>query len=248
MEKGNVVQLKRVFVEGILKDQAFANRELSQKLYVVEETRQKVGKIEVILEGAPKTWFNAEVFEIMAAKQFEHVMLDLETLGTEPGCVVLQIGAVEFDLFTGETGRTYKADISIKSCLDAGLTIDPDTMCWWMQQSDEAKALFDQEGKITLWDALDGFNKFYKAEQRIWGNSNRFDLGILEAAYKMTRHEKTPWKHTSERDVRTIADLVPEIKKNHVFVGVKHDTISDALNQIAYCHNTLQEFRKQTVN
>ena len=32
-----------------------------------------------------------------------HAMIDIETLGTEPGCVVLSVGAVKFDPFNSET-------------------------------------------------------------------------------------------------------------------------------------------------
>ena len=36
-----------------------------------------------------------------------HVMIDLETLGVVPGCVVLQIGAVCFDPNGGELGEKF---------------------------------------------------------------------------------------------------------------------------------------------
>jgi len=54
-----------------------------------------------------------------------HVMLDIETLGVSPGCVILSLSAVEFDINTGELGESFNMGIDIKSCVDAGLTIDP---------------------------------------------------------------------------------------------------------------------------
>jgi DNA polymerase III epsilon subunit-like protein len=36
-----------------------------------------------------------------------HVMLDLETMGKRAGCAIVSIGAVEFDINTGEIGRTF---------------------------------------------------------------------------------------------------------------------------------------------
>lgn len=35
------------------------------------------------------------------------VMLDIETLGTKPGCMVLSVGACTFNLATGEIGDEF---------------------------------------------------------------------------------------------------------------------------------------------
>lgn len=62
----------------------------------------------------------------------KHVMVDLETLGTKPGSVILSIGAVTFDLDgSGRDGRTFYQRVNIQSCLDAGMTVDGDTVEWW---------------------------------------------------------------------------------------------------------------------
>jgi Mesyanzhinovviridae exonuclease len=77
-----------------------------------------------------------------------HVMLDLETLGTEAGCVVVAIGAVAFDPMgayvhppdmTNLQSDEFYAVIDIQSCLDAGLRINGNTLYWWLQQSPDAR-------------------------------------------------------------------------------------------------------------
>jgi len=43
----------------------------------------------------------------------KHVMVDLETLSLNNNAVVVSISAVEFDLETGELGKTFEEGIDI---------------------------------------------------------------------------------------------------------------------------------------
>lgn len=173
-----------------------------------------------------------------------HVMIDLETLGTKSNSVVTSIAAVEFNLKTGEIGRQFHQNISIKSSVDAGLEINPDTIEWWMNQSDEARTgLFNNVKtlKETLYLFRLFLNDIGQENLSVWGNSNRFDLGLLENAYSKF-NQVVPWKYTLERDVRTLVSFNPDIKKNEVRTGTAHDPISDCLFQIIYCtkiYNTI---------
>jgi len=40
----------------------------------------------------------------------QHVMIDLETLGTTPDAPIIAIGAVNFDIRTGKTGPDIKVN------------------------------------------------------------------------------------------------------------------------------------------
>lgn len=51
----------------------------------------------------------------------KHIMLDIETMGNQSYSSILSIGAVKFDLNTGETGDEFYTTIDLKSCLDLGL-------------------------------------------------------------------------------------------------------------------------------
>ena len=61
-----------------------------------------------------------------------NVMLDLETLGTSPGCIILSIGAVFFD--KNGLGQEFYQTIDVQSSIDAGLTMSGGTFKWWMGQ------------------------------------------------------------------------------------------------------------------
>jgi len=164
-----------------------------------------------------------------------HVMLDIETLGVSPGCVILSLSAVEFDINTGELGESFNMGIDIKSCVDAGLTIDPSTMKWWMEQSEQARRASFYAGN-SLEFVLGEFVNFMNSvgPACVWGNGVRFDVGILEGAYKAL-NRKMPIEPRMERDVRTLVSFRPDVKKNMPFEGEPHVPLDDCKHQIKYC-------------
>jgi DNA polymerase III epsilon subunit-like protein len=172
----------------------------------------------------------------------KHVMLDLETMGNRPYSAIISIGAVQFYLKTGETGAEFHRHIDLKSSMDARLRVDPSTIEWWMSQSDEARAKITKANKVSLDQALKEFRVFMGKSKYIWGNSARFDCGLLSNAYELLKMD-TPWQHWDERDVRTLVSFAPHIKKQVVGDGVPHDAIEDCKIQIEYCSkiwNTLK--------
>lgn len=165
----------------------------------------------------------------------KHVMIDLETLGTTAGCVILSIAAVEFTT-SGEIGRQYTANISLQSSSDAGFQIDADTLEWWMKQPSETRSrLFVNPRPIV--EVLYNFENFMKSvdssleKVKVCANGAAFDLGILGYAFKHM-NRAVPWKFWNERDLRTLLDLAPYVKDKVVFEGTKHDPLDDCLHQI----------------
>ena len=172
------------------------------------------------------------------------VMVDIETLGNKVDSVMLSISAVQFDMATGKTGAEFHIDISPESCIEAGLKMSADTIMWWMKQNEEARKMltdvYDRGESYLLAAALTEFNQWLRENTdtdkvELWGNSNRFDLGIICKSMDAVNVEPA-WKHFNEKDVRTLSGLIPEFKKNEVFTGVKHYGIDDCKFQISYCH------------
>lgn len=167
-------------------------------------------------------------------KRFKHIMIDIETMGTKSYSAILSIGAVEFDLETGCFGNTFYVNIDLDSCLTAGLKTDDDTIEWWHNQSLEAKEALEKY-KETLLNGLKMFKKFFKYDDyEVWGNSARFDLGILANAFEVTGIE-LPWNFKNERCVRTLVSFLPEVKQNMPFNGTRHNALDDCIHQIRYC-------------
>jgi len=177
--------------------------------------------------------------------EYTDVMLDLETMGNKSNAAIVSIGAVEFNLETGETGREFYKVVDLQSSLDYGLNVNGSTIYWWLQQSEAARKRICEKGD-NLAGVLGEFNLWMQdcvEKVKIWGNGARFDIGILEDAYVACQLE-TPWYFRSEMDVRTLVALKPEIKATFPNIGVEHDPIDDCKHQIGYCCATWRSLNK----
>ena len=161
-----------------------------------------------------------------------HISIDLETLGTQPGSVILSIGAVKFDPFTGEIGEKFYANITPKSCLDVGLVTDQSTVEWWSTQSQEARDALKVD-RQPLATVLDSFGKFAGEADGVWGWGATFDVSLLEAAYRMAIVE-VPWKFWNVKCGRTVCGLVHVNPVRNT--GTHHKADVDAeMQAIAIC-------------
>jgi DNA polymerase III epsilon subunit-like protein len=172
--------------------------------------------------------------------EYTDVMLDLETMGKKSNSALVSIGAVEFNLITGETGREFYEVIDLQSCLDVGLKVNASTIYWWLQQSQAARDAICKDKKLHITTVLQRFSTWMQdcvAEVGIWGNGARFDIGLLEDAH-VACGLKNPWYFRSEKDVRTLVSFAPQVKANLPFTGIEHNPIDDCKHQISYCTAT----------
>lgn len=158
----------------------------------------------------------------------QHIMLDLETLGTRPGDIILSIGAVKFDVEKG-LGEEFYITIDPESSKAAGFRAQKSTLEWWDKQSEEArKAAFKGEMavehaliKLTMWMPPVDFTV-------VWGNGANFDNALLAAAYRIMKMD-TPWKFWNDRCYRTISAMF--LNKRVERVGTYHNALDDAKTQ-----------------
>jgi hypothetical protein len=165
------------------------------------------------------------------------VMVDLETLGNRPGCVVIAIGAVAFDPDTGELGPEFYQVINQQSGLDAGLHMDADTIAWWKKQSAQAQqvlaATCEDKGAmlpIALTEFSDYLRQFGDGV-KLWGCGANFDQPILSAAYHAAT-VKQPWKFWNDRCYRTLKELFPTVPLSRS--GTHHNALDDAKTQAVH--------------
>jgi hypothetical protein len=168
-------------------------------------------------------------------------MLDIETLGTEPGAVVLSIGAVRFD-DAGIVDEFYQS-VSLKSCQEAGLEVDADTLNWWLQQGDDAQKVLS--GGADLRTALEAFAEFYAGADEIWAFSPSFDCAILGEAYDAVGMNE-PWHYRDQRDCRTLVELpgAVDLEQN----GTEHHALDDAKYQARTVILTLSTLQEEVSN
>lgn len=159
------------------------------------------------------------------------VMVDLETIGTAPGCAPVSIGAVAFDALTGEIGPRFYVVIDRASCAAAGLREDPATLReFWGKQPPEVRAVLTDPAAVRLPLALQRFARFWRAVGGVefWSHGSNFDEPILEAAFTAAGM-RSPWRFWNARCTRTIfaaAGVSPNRAK-----GVHHNALDDAVTQ-----------------
>jgi DNA polymerase III epsilon subunit-like protein len=161
-------------------------------------------------------------------------MLDIETMGNESYSSIISIGALEFDIETGEHGKEFYINVDLQSCMDIGLIVNASTIMWWMNQNEQARQDLTGRESINILDALGEFSKFCNKDYEIWGNSARFDCGILQNAYNKAGIP-IPWDFRKERCVRTLVSFNPEIKRKYPPNEVEHNALSDCYYQVGYC-------------
>ena len=160
-----------------------------------------------------------------------HVMVDIESLGTLPGSVVLSIGAVSFDDH-GNKEEFYRA-INVFDSLLHGLTINADTVAWWQKQTREAKAaIMARDAQRGLVGALGEFEAWLHQEEAtdIWAHPPEFDLVLLEAAYRAAKLER-PWNFRHARHLGTLLELAGDVEILLPDGFIEHHALHDAREQ-----------------
>lgn len=166
----------------------------------------------------------------------DRVMLDIETVGTEPGCAILSIGAVRFN--AAGIADTFHMSVSMQSCQRHGLTIDAETLDWWLHCGDEAQEVLT--GGQDLPAVLQEFASWYGDADEVWANSPSFDCAIVEAACECAGVD-APWHYYDQRDFRTLKNLPVAAEIEHD--GTEHDALDDARYQAKVALETLNRMQ-----
>lgn len=170
-----------------------------------------------------------------------HVMVDIETLGTGSNAAIVSIGACEFTLEKGpDESRTFYRRINLRSCIEAGMDVDADTVLWWLEQSPEAlQELTSKDDRVNVSAALMAFNEWLPSKAMVYSNGPSFDAKTLSTAMKNLGMKPIP--HWHERDHRTALDFLayrigasPKDARGLLkeqFHAVSHIAVDDAILQ-----------------
>ena len=192
------------------------------------------------------------------------VMIDLETLGVSPGCVVLSVAAVAFDErgLSSLAPRPFYREIWQQSCLDAGLKYDPRTLAWWSQQPERgilartAEHSHGEDGANRLHRTLTDLAAWWEDLETkagcyalAYGNGADFDLPILAACFH-AKQLGAPWRPYAGRCYRTLKNLVPTMKigdaPGNEAPATAHHALDDATRQARHCAELLRFLNTMT--
>lgn len=159
----------------------------------------------------------------------KHIMIDFETLSTNPNAAVLSLGAVAFTK-DGLTDQEFYVNIDSANCINLGLHVSQATVDWWAKQSQEAKDALEEDKKDLL-TALTLFSTWVRevSGTHLWGNGADFDNPILKSCYEAV-NANTPFKPFNGRCYRTIKNI-PGMPKMAGRSGTHHNALHDARSQ-----------------
>ena len=156
-------------------------------------------------------------------------MLDLETLGTQPGCVILTLGAVKFNPYdTQEPGPGLYIRPDVDEQIARGREVQQDTLEWWTQQNDEVREeALGTEDRIPVEEMYRQLNRFLVGVDNIWAQGPVFDIAILENLY-MQYGWPTPWQCWQISDSRTLFKVHGDPRKKG---ALSHNALADCVSQ-----------------
>lgn len=165
----------------------------------------------------------------------QHLMLDLETLGTAKGSIILSIGAVKFDPMGDGVDDSFEVFIDPVNSEAFGFEMSASTVWWWMQpeRADAREQLVKHKDNwVDVGSALDLFRDWFGFDSMpVWGNSAAFDNELLKAYFDRANMD-VPWKFWDDRCYRTVKNLAKGVELQRT--GTYHSAVDDAYSQATH--------------
>ena len=170
-----------------------------------------------------------------------HAMIDLETLGTTPDCVVLTIGGVKFDPNSISSPRDeLYFRFEVDEQLAKGRTTLESTLEWWGKQEESVREEALGDGNRTpVLEVLQALNKWCVGADTIWCQGPVFDIAILENLYRQYDHH-IPWAFWKIKDSRTLFGIMPKDPRKAIDFAA-HNALEDCKVQALCVQQTIKD-------
>lgn len=184
------------------------------------------------------------------------LMLDLETLDLGPRAVLTQVALIAFPLDDPDTElRRIDQDLPVQPQITLGRIMSFNTVQWWMQQEDKARARFIENTGNDMEELLAFVRSIHrkigeviqqaggKQNIELWAKGPQFDVVNLETLFVDCGLE-IPWSYNSVMDLRTTMKLAGVRTEDVDSTGiVPHVAISDCKFQIRCYAEAMKHLR-----
>lgn len=166
----------------------------------------------------------------------KHVMVDIETMGTDLESIILQVSFEVFAFFSDSRGAAITMYPCLQEQVSSGRSSDSDTIGWWIKKNPELFTyLITKSSKAPHFSGVecvsDYFSKLNDKGYVMWARSPEFDIQMLENLTGVK------YNYRNKMDVRTIEKLFggrPE---------ASHDAELDCRHQIEYVKSKIEALR-----
>lgn len=163
------------------------------------------------------------------------VMIDVETLGTTGGYVVLSIGYLPFkedgnDTFESLLNVGSKYNLDINEQVRLGYKIDPNTMKWWMKQDGNARRIVFSPTSVSKMKPV--LVKLFSDLEEV---VNVFSYGYMDMAMLNYMSQRELGKelilYRKHSDLRTLIKHMEFEWDSSPEGFIKHDPLHDCIVQ-----------------
>lgn len=135
-----------------------------------------------------------------------HVMVDVETMGTDVNSVILQVSFEVFNFFSKEDGFATSMYPCLFKQVKSGRSIESGTVAWWIEKNPELLTVLIKKSTnpsyfFEVEDIGEIFSSFNDKGYIMWARSPEFDIQMLENLTGVK------YNYRNKMDVRTIEKL-----------------------------------------
>jgi DNA polymerase III epsilon subunit-like protein len=159
--------------------------------------------------------------------EFDHYMIDMETLGLDPRAKILSLGIVHFSPLAMTEAQSYLRGIYLEPDISAQVqrTADVSTVAWWESQDEKLIPRGTLEPEFVAFTAEE-FLRHGTKPPMLWAQGTDFDIPKFESFISDYLADKFPWKYNSKRDLRTLISVCQHIEWPEN--AQKHNALADA--------------------
>lgn len=172
------------------------------------------------------------------------IMIDLETLGTDDGAAIIQIGVCSFDIVTNtiSEGQCWNVDWESTGFGDIG----PSTLKWWLDQDPKVRnEVFNQSNALSMREVLRHFTLCVREMDfdSVWAKGADFDSRLLRQAYSIFGWD-LPYPYYKVKDMRTVLHTFGEHEDVPPKNAQAHNALADAQHQARHLMNIVRRIKK----